>query len=353
MQQSVRIGRLDDFKWIAAFLVVAIHTSPLESVSGNADFVLTRILARVAVPFFFMITGYFVLYAAREKQHNMTRILASIKKTGLIYLAVTLLYLPIQLYKIVKEPADPAALLGKVLKAVFFDGTYYHLWYLPAVMLGLLLCYGLLSWGRRAAFICAGLLYIVGLLGDSYYGLAEQIPLLKNGYDAMFRAFSYTRNGLFFAPLFLLLGYEMAVWNRGEKRGGKGSWCRAMLVCLLLMCAEGLLLHSYDYQRHDSMYVMLPFVMVCLFRYLLLCEGEGHERGSFYLNGPMLVYFLHPMIILVLRGFVKVTKLTFLLKVSPVYYLAVAAGSFLAAYVCFMLFSFVRGNGKRRKSGVS
>lgn len=61
MEQKQRFGGLDRFKFIAAFLVVAIHTSPLSSFSANADFLLTRVLARTAVPFFLMVTGYFLL----------------------------------------------------------------------------------------------------------------------------------------------------------------------------------------------------------------------------------------------------------------------------------------------------
>ena len=37
MEQKQRFGGLDRFKFIAAFLVVAIHTSPLSSFSANAD----------------------------------------------------------------------------------------------------------------------------------------------------------------------------------------------------------------------------------------------------------------------------------------------------------------------------
>ena len=55
------LGGIDFFKFIAALVVVAIHTSPLSSFSVDADFILTRVLARIAVPFFLMVTGYFVL----------------------------------------------------------------------------------------------------------------------------------------------------------------------------------------------------------------------------------------------------------------------------------------------------
>ena len=61
--QGTRAGypELDRFRLVAALLVVAIHTSPLLSLGETADFLLTRVAARVAVPFFLMTSGFFLL----------------------------------------------------------------------------------------------------------------------------------------------------------------------------------------------------------------------------------------------------------------------------------------------------
>lgn len=346
MQSKGRMKKLDDFRWIAAFLVVAIHTSPLESINETADFLLTRVLARVAVPFFFMVTGFFVLSGTKE---GGRKILHTVKKTGLWYLVLTLVYLPVQIYKLAGEPIN-VSVIGKLLKAIFFDGTYYHLWYLPALMLGLVLSWFLLKLGRKRAMVCASALYVLGLLGDSYYGITERILPLSKLYDGMFVLFSHTRNGLFYAPLFLILGYEMAELYR-EKGGFSGNHLRNGIICMCFMVAEALILHKNGFQRHDSMYLILPFVMMYLFGYLL--SGSSKEcRNIFYLKGPMLVYFLHPLVILVLRGFVKVTGLQIFLKVSPLYYLAVLAGSLCAAWVCLWVQKLWRER-KRRQNHVS
>ncbi len=61
MHSKQNYGGLDRFRIIAALLVVAIHTSPLAAINEGADFFLTRVLARIAVPFFFMVTGQFVI----------------------------------------------------------------------------------------------------------------------------------------------------------------------------------------------------------------------------------------------------------------------------------------------------
>ena len=52
---------IDYFRLGAALLVIAIHTSPLASISEGEDFFLTRIAARVAVPFFMMASGFFLI----------------------------------------------------------------------------------------------------------------------------------------------------------------------------------------------------------------------------------------------------------------------------------------------------
>ena len=67
MSRSPRSGGLDWFRLPAALLVVANHTSPLLAFSPEADHVLTQILARVAVPFFLTVSGYFLLPKAERE----------------------------------------------------------------------------------------------------------------------------------------------------------------------------------------------------------------------------------------------------------------------------------------------
>lgn len=68
------------------------HTSPLADVSAMADFWLTRVLARVAVPFFLMTTGYFL------SRNHWAGVGRQLKKLCLLYGVCILLYLPVNLY---------------------------------------------------------------------------------------------------------------------------------------------------------------------------------------------------------------------------------------------------------------
>ena len=120
MKTARKLVGIEYFRVAAAFLVVAIHCSPLLTYSETADFIFTRVLARAAVPFFFMVTGYFVI-GKPEKTRKF------LKKTGVIYLASILLYLPLNLYAGNFNGLTPGAALTQLL----FEGTFYHLWYLP------------------------------------------------------------------------------------------------------------------------------------------------------------------------------------------------------------------------------
>jgi len=220
------VPTLDLFRLAAVLLVVMNHTSPLADVSAMADFWLTRVLARVAVPFFLMTTGYFL------SRNHWAGVGRQLKKLCLLYGVCILLYLPVNLYAgSFTGPAD-------VLRKLLVDGTFYHLWYFPATILGIVIARWLSRLGLRVALPVAALLYLIGLGGDSYYGLVSQIPLLRTLYDGIFTLCGYTRNGLFFAPLFLLLGAAGRRWNQKLSLAG-------FFLSLAAMSAEGLWLPSH------------------------------------------------------------------------------------------------------------
>ena len=281
---------LDRFRLLAAFLAVCNHTAPLAGLAPEADFWLTRVLARIAVPFFLMVSGYFL---SQDGWRGTGRFL---KRTLTLYAAAVLLYLPLNWYNGGFSPLE-------WLKKLLIDGTLYHLWYFPAVLLGVVIARGLARLGLPAALAAALLLYLIGLGGDSYYGLTAQLPALDALYGGLFRLCSYTRNGLFLAPLFLLLG-------AAGVRLGRGISALGTLLSLAGMSLEAFWLRAQGWPRHDSMYLFLPLTMLFLFS-LLLNGGRGQDRTARRLS--LLIYLLHPWSIVLVRGAAKLTGLEALL----------------------------------------
>ena len=330
------------FKLAAALFVIMIHTSPLTSFSAEADFVLTRILARTAVPFFFMVTGFFVLPKALG---DTARGLHYLRRIGLIYLASVLLYFPVNLY----AGHFRGVGVGGFLKMLLIDGTFYHLWYLPALLLGSALVWaGLKILPLKAVLGISVFLYLLGLPGDSYYGFLKDGSVLRQLYDGFFHISSYTRNGLFYAPVFLALGYAVSRQYGDGTASGKAARrlpfsviLAALGVCTALLLAEGITLKILEVQRHDSMYLALVPLMYFLFLSLLDARGPDPMK-RLPRELPLLVYVLHPLFLILVRGFSGLTNLSMLTENSLVHFLAVSLSSFAGSWLLALLWELAR-----------
>lgn len=317
MTKNKNYTGIDYFRFIAALLIVAIHTSPLASFSETGDFILTRIIARVAVPFFLMTSGFFLI---SRYTYNTEKLGAFVKKTALIYGAAILIYIPINIYNGYFKMDN---LLPNIIKDIVFDGTLYHLWYLPASIIGAVIAWYLVKkLNYPKALIVASVLYLIGLFGDSYYGITEKISCLNSLYDYIFQVTDHTRNGIFFAPIFFIIGGLIAD-NRPQITFGKSIW--GFAVSFALMFGEAFALHHFDLQRHDSMYVFLLPCMYFLFNVILHFKGK---RLVTLRTTSLIIYIIHPMMIVVIRLFSKLFHLqSMLVENSIVHYFMVCLTS--------------------------
>lgn len=287
--------RLDFIRLIMALLVIANHTSPLAVINSDADFLLSRVIARLAVPFFFMVSGYFVLARRKEsKAMRSRRIKDWLIQTMKLYALAIVLYLPINYY----AGQLSEGVLGW-LKDVLIDGTFYHLWYFPAVITGLWLVSEMMKQMKdKTILLSCLLLYLIGLGGDSYFGLIQG-TVLNTGYQKLFLLMDYTRSGFFFAPIFLYMG---ALVREKEIHSGGRMANLGFVICLGLMISEALTLRGLGWMRHDSMLILLVPASFFLFQIGL---RPGVLRPD-WRRISTLVYILHPMMILVVRSFGKI-----------------------------------------------
>lgn len=319
-------GRIDWFRLPAALLVIAIHTAPFENFHPVLDTFVTYGLGRIAVPFFFMTAGFFVLAPYENSGFKEgKRYQNYLKKILCLYGVSILLYVPVMVYA-GKIPES----LRELGKMFLFDGTFYHLWYFPAVLLGSVLTVFLMRvFPAGAVWAITLLLYGTGLLGDSYYGLLNGYPMMKKLYEGIFSWSSYTRNGIFYAPLFLYMGAALA----------RGKYCCPQWLCRwgLVLGLPGMLFESYlteslSLQRHNSMYLALPLVMYFLYQLLLVPEKKA---PVFFRKGTLYLYVLHPLGIILVRGLAGMLKAgQLLVEHSLVHYVSVCVLSAGMTAVC-------------------
>ena len=136
---------IDVAKYVSALLVVCIHTYPLYDLSPAANTFLIQAICRFAVPFFFVVSAFLFFSkidpaAGMRDALNLGMLKHYLRRLALLYGAWSVIYLP---YTFLLWRGDGFSLtfLLRWIFDCFFNGSYYHLWFLPALMLGTLIVY--------------------------------------------------------------------------------------------------------------------------------------------------------------------------------------------------------------------
>ena len=211
-----RIQSIDVIRLAAIVAVIAIHTTPFAGVQDNRWYlylgVVINLLARFAVPFFFVISGYFFAKKLKNSDSVWPPTLDILKRVGLIWLFFSLLYLlP---YDVVAAFNDGSSGLAdqfyqnvmNVVKdpvAFLFQGSKDHLWFLVSLGFAIVIVALLVRFCKYYPLIVIGVfslgLYIFGLLAKAYSETSLGINIDFN-----------TRNGPFFSTVFFFMGYAFS-----------------------------------------------------------------------------------------------------------------------------------------------
>ncbi len=316
-----RTINVDVVRLIISLMVVAIHTYPLQFISDDVDFYFTRVICRICVPFFFMITGFFVISKAVDDR----KVLIDYTKKMLIMYAISMvIYLPILIYTGYFKDFS----LWLFIKDILFDGYYFHLWYFPALILGTWITYfAIKKFDLKRVGVAFLVLYLIGLLGDSYYGLSTKIPFVKTFFDRIFAISFYTRNGVFYAPMFLYFGYSININKVSDKTKIK-KYLLLGIISYILMIGESYILHTLDIQRHTSMYLLLLPTCYFLFKYMMNSKTSSNK---FLRESSTWIYIMHPFILTGIRFVANYFGCVIFYKHSLLYFVSTSILSFAFA----------------------
>lgn len=192
---------IDLFRYVCAVLVIAIHTHPLADVSAFADSVISGVLTRVGVPFFFAVAGYFYIQKLEKGQKPFWGYL---KRLVLTYFLWSCIYFLINFIQWGHK--NVIGFCADCVYKFFLLGSSYHFWFFPAMIYTVLLTTLFYKLKLQKFLIPISILfYLVGCLGASYYGLGAKIPFLNTFLD--FSHFHTIRRILFTGFPFFVLGH--------------------------------------------------------------------------------------------------------------------------------------------------
>ena len=273
------------FQYLFAIAVILVHSGRLTSYEP-VHFGLKSMLGRLAVPFFIVCASFFLKQSLGNSQ-KMKAYLVKIVKTYLFWSFVYLpyawlffssLHLPVYLF--------PAG----ILIALVYLGMCYQLWYIPAFLLGLFLVNQLV---KRLGMVWTGvitfLLYCWGLI-ETYSAYLDTTSLLK-GYQLYSNLFFTARNGLFYTPIFIYMGYYL--YDHFHAQTFRIHRWQKLALAFGLLCLEGIII--FQHQGIDkNFFFLLPvyFVNACLRSSFLKSYDLQYLKQL-----SIALYFSHPIFI--------------------------------------------------------
>lgn len=278
---------IDLIKFICSILVVAIHIKVFNaSAFGKASLISNLMqfcIGRVAVPFFF-VSSAFLLF----RKMDISRIEVDVIKS--------------YCFRILQ--------LFAVWSILLVLGPAYHLWYLTALVVAVVMLSLCLRFNIKLKYlwILAAILYVIGLLGDAYAGVGAALqgaPVI-NVIVKVYTLFSETtRNGFFMGFIFVLMGCS---FTRAKFRMKNSVVLAGFVLSMIGLTAEFYLLTRYDIPAENNMYVML--IPCVYFMFYLACNIKLRDRAIYkkLRAAGTLIYFLHLMVDAAARPFVHLLK---------------------------------------------
>lgn len=302
----MRIYSVDIMKYIMACFIASIHIRPLSNISELLSYVTEQVIGRLGVPFFLVTSGFFCMKMIEDNQRKFMK---HMKKVVYYYIALSALYIVWE--KIQQQQA--VGLIG-MIKRFFFYGTYYHLWYFPALIFALFFMYITNKYKVFYVYsICAGIMYFLFVFTNTWFGIGIQIfpPLetLEKHFD-----FTYIRSFLGLAVPFSVAG--AVTWKMREKwkNLSEKTIITGLIVSQILYFSESYIVRYYDFVRSTSTsFFLMPSVclmMIWIFRH----PGKNSRYVELLKTSSLLLYGLHPLIFEIYQILLKTMKYA---KIKP------------------------------------
>ncbi|MFT5872093.1 MAG: surface polysaccharide O-acyltransferase-like enzyme [Clostridium sp.] len=289
---------IDIFRIICAIMVVAAHTHPLTDNKGTAGFIATMIIPRIAVPFFFCVAGFYYVKGLLAKKSVFIR---NVKKLLMVYVIWSSIYFSIKfLVSVIKHHEPIGTFMKKFIMNFFINGSSYQLWYFPT----LFFCIFVVTFFNKLKLLkflayCSILLYILGLLGCSYYSIGNKIPIIQIFINSHW--FKVIRRFILMGLPFFMLGYFLNILEDKYHKISNKKLLTGWGITSVLFLVEIILVIKLNLQANIVISIFL-YPLVTITMILLLNNPLPKKRIlSYYTRGiANFIFYSHPIFIMVL-----------------------------------------------------
>lgn len=331
VNQSSKVSSVDFFKLLFSLCVVALHTENAFMLSENANYYVTSLLFRLAVPYFFIASGYF-LGKKLNKSGNKTSIEKQyISRNAPYWLFYGSLYGLVVLAKDLSNGSEP---INSILS--FFKYMIFYprgaMWFILASIVASIIIVALFK-HKRLLFSIAIIGYVFALICNTYYFTISNTPInaiVLNYLDIFISA----RNGIFIGIPLLGLGIYLSSDNNCIRNKSNQVLYIALIIEFIILLLEVIFVKDKLHKDDSSLFIILPFLTTTLFELSLRIKlNYNMELSKSFRQLSSYIYFIHPLL-----GFVINEKILHILSMDGwnivLYSLKIA--------ICFLLFIIFR-----------
>lgn len=270
---------IDIAKLVFAMLVLYSHTDPFMSYGITLNSYIVNLTFRLAVPFFFLCSGYF-FFLKKNSIVNFS------KRIFILYFSWFVVYVI----------ASRSFLVNKEsIKLFFLSGNYGIFWYFPALVYSTIIVYLLKKYtNTKTTAIVVILFYILGLLGDTYFKFNKFLPITTKIINRYSLLFQKTRNGFLFPPLYIFLGSILA--TKDNISTNKKFLLIGFIVSYLFFIIEYIFIFKFKIGNDNNFFISLVPAVVCLFLLLKNTNLKNIKFGLFCRKVSIVVYCSHYLI---------------------------------------------------------
>ncbi len=295
--QKKQYELLNALKIIAAFFVVAIH------VHFPGDFGRAFIaVARFAVPFFFMVSGFFSYYENKDVLNDKYK--RKIKHLVTIFAGSFVMYLAYGLFVSIVNGNLGDYISHKFSIVAFVEFFVFNhprvmeaLWFIPALCYAALVFFFFEKKGiTKKMYFLIPVLFLAGVV------LREILEYTDNPPEIMTKAYLY-RNWLFVGLPFFMTGHFI---RANEEKLTKKYSDISLIIIMSVSTIEAVAVELFHTQK--SLYIGTFFAVTSLFIFALKKEGKVKADKLAFLGAEysLYVYILHIMVKNVLMKFLSI-----------------------------------------------
>lgn len=251
--QRKNLDSADVLKYVLSILIVATHTSLFEGYITP--------LVRIAVPAFFMISGYFFfgkINCCGSKTEQVAYLKKSVKQNLKLYLFWFIVLLPLTLYIRGYHTMGIADGLLHLVRDFLFGSTFQSSWYITALITGFAIVL-FLSWKlpQYALVIIGVVCYIPSLLSSNYEFLISSSEEMMNISQALSQVFLLPCRNFSVSILYIAIGKYLVEKNYEGKT--KRYTITFLLAFAALVAEFAILKYSGVKIEATDCYISVPF----------------------------------------------------------------------------------------------